>query len=98
MLAVFQAKTEVPETYQAIANAIFQDVVEADMPQAFNDYMQNVGVAVLEKTFNTVAQKNNDNIAALLKHVTGIDYNDMSPKDVITTITQIETETPVEAE
>lgn len=97
MLEVFQSK-ETPETYRAVTNAIFQDVVEADMPQAFNDYLQNIGVAVIEKTFNAVAQKNNDNIAALLTHVTGVDYNDMSPKDVITTITNLESDTPLEQE
>lgn len=92
LLATFQAKEGQPETYLAVVNSVFQDVVEADMPQGFNDYIQNVGMTVLEKTFNTVAQKNNDNIAALLKHVTGVEYNDLSPKDVIATITQIEAE------
>lgn len=90
MLAVFQSKTDTPETYLAVVNAVFQDVVEADMPQSFNDYIQNVGLSVLEKTFQTVAQKNNDNIAALITHVTGINYHDLSPKDVIAKITELE--------
>lgn len=91
MLATYQGK-DIPETYVAIVNAVFQDVVEADMPQAFNDYIHNVGVNVVEKTFNNVAQKNNDNIAALLTKVVGVDYNDMSPKDVIECVQKLEAE------
>jgi len=89
MLEVFAGNKD-PETYLEIINSIFKDYVAAELPQVYNEFTQNIGVRVVEKTFSGLKTKHDDNVAALIQHVTGVPYNDLSPKKVIETIEKIE--------
>jgi hypothetical protein len=78
------------EAFTKVVDQVFKDTVEADLPQVFNEYIDKMAGTVCEKTFKTVAEKSNDNLTSLIETLTGIPYEDMSPKDVITQIEKLE--------
>ena len=78
------------EAFTKVVDQVFKEVVEADLPQVFNEYIDKMASNIVERTFSNVAEKSNNNLTALIGKVTGIDYEDLSPKDVIAKITELE--------
>ena len=78
------------EAFTKVVDQVFKEVVDADLPQVFNEYIDKMAGNVCEKTFATVAEKSNDNLTALIGKMVGIPYEDMSPKDVIAKIEEVE--------
>lgn len=89
ILETFRKPNE-SEAFTAVVDQVFKEVVAADLPQVFNEYIDKMAGNICEKTFATVADKSNDNLTALIGKVVGIAYEDMSPKDVIAKIEEIE--------
>lgn len=81
------------EKLKEVVNEAYQVMLEADLPAAFNEIMPTFAQSILNQVFNQTAQKANQNEQALVSHYLGIEYNDISPKDVVEHIKQIE-ETP----
>lgn len=66
-----------------VVQDVFQIIVDADLPGAFNQYIGAYSSHVLEEVFNQVVEKINANERAIIQKEVGVEYNDISPKDVI---------------
>jgi len=89
ILQTFRKPNESP-VFTKVVDEVFKEVVDADLPQVFNDYIDKMAQNICEKALATVAEKSNDNLTALIGKVVGVSYEDMSPKDVITKIEEME--------
>ncbi len=88
LLLAFRKPAESTEYTEAV-NKIYQEVVEADMPTVFNDYIQSMAMTVCEKAFKEVSTKCGDNVALIVTKVTGIPYEDLTPKDAIAKLAEL---------
>jgi hypothetical protein len=71
------------EAYTNAVNEAYQGVLEANLPQVFNNHIDSLAETVIKKMFNEIADKNNKNLIALIEQATGLDYDDMTPKQVV---------------
>lgn len=78
-----------PELVEVI-NDCYQMVLDADLPQGFNDYLPELSSVVFRQVFIQVAKKSVDNERAVVSHYIGKPYHDISVKDIVTHIEKIE--------
>lgn len=71
------------EALLPLSNDVFQTVVEADLPAAFNQYIGQFSNHILQEVFDQVVEKINQNEQAVIVKQIGVEYHDLSPKDVV---------------
>lgn len=82
LLLAFDKPTEAEKFTEAV-NEAYQGMLEAKLPQVFNNHIGSMANGVVEKMFGEIAQKSNSNLIKLIERTTGLDYDDMTPKQVV---------------
>lgn len=78
------------EVTLAIVNKAFQAVLDADVPNAYNQALIYKALAIVQVVFEQVADKITRNEKAVIEKELGVKYEDLSPKDVVDYLTATE--------
>ena len=70
-----------------VANQAFKTVVDANLPQAYNQALIYKAMSVIQTVFEQIADKIASNEKLVLEKKIGIKYNDITPKNVIDYLT-----------
>lgn len=82
-----QNKLTQSEFMLPVVNKAFQAMLNADLPQAYNQALIYKAMSVLQTVFEQVADKVASNEKLVLEKQIGLKYNDISPKDVVEYLT-----------
>lgn len=82
LLLAFDKPAECKALVEAV-NTAYQGMLQAELPQVFNNHIDSLAKSVVEKMFAEVTMKSNSNLVKLIEQTTGIDYDDMTPKQVV---------------